>query len=144
MVPDSASGTAATDHVLKRGLAALVAATVVNVAIVAVAAGPLALASDFDPLNVPPVALFTVLGVIGATATYLVLDRVVDDTDRVFTLVAAAVLLLSFLPDIALLRGDPNATLPAVIALMLMHVVAAVACVAALTGRIAALEDRLA
>jgi hypothetical protein len=143
MVSDSASGTAATDLVLKRGLAAMVAATVVNVAIVAVAAGPLTLASDFDPLNVPPVALFTVLGVIGAVVTYLALDRVVDDADRVFTLVAAAVLLLSFLPDVALLQGDPNATLSAVVALMVMHVVAAAACVAALTGRVEALERRI-
>jgi hypothetical protein len=53
-----------------------------------------------------------------------------------FTRVAVVVLLLSFVPDVLLLQADPAATVPAVIVLMVMHVVVAVVCVASLTGRL--------
>jgi hypothetical protein len=42
------------------------------------------------------------------------------------------VLVVSFLPDLGLLAGDPAATVPGVLALMVMHVVVAAASVGAL------------
>lgn len=128
--------------ILGRGLAALVTANAVNVAIVA-AAGAMALAPGFAPLAVSRVAVFTTLGVIGAVGTYGLLARLVDDHDRTFVVVAAVVLVLSLVPDVVLLQKDPAATVAGVVALMVMHVVAAVACVAALTGRIGLVEERL-
>lgn len=128
--------------ILTRGLAALVGANVGNAAIVVIA-GAAGLAPGFEPLRFPPVALLTTVGVIGAIATYGLLARFVDDHDRAFVLVAAAVLVLSFGPDVALLQRDPAATVAGVLALMLMHVVAAAACVWALTGRIGVVEERI-
>lgn len=92
------------------------------------------LVEPFDALTVPPVTLLTALGALGATLVYWALTRLSDRPDRAFTIVAAVVLVASFLPDLTLLQFDPNATVPAVIVLMLMHVVAAV-CVAFLTDR---------
>jgi len=61
------------------------------------------------------------------------------DADRPFVRVAAAVLVLSFIPDIALLAVDPTATPLAVVVLMAMHAAVAAASVGLLvywrTGR---------
>lgn len=89
----------------------------------------------FDALSFPPVTLLTAVGAVGATLVYGVLTRVVADPDWIFLLIAAVVLVLSFVPDVALLEVEPGATVPGVVVLMLMHVVVAVICVASLTDR---------
>ena len=93
------------------------------------------LVEPFDPVSVGPVTLLTVLGAVGATVVYWLLDRRSDDPDRLFIIVAAVVLILSFVPDLALLELDPEATISGVIALMIMHVIVAVGCVGLLTDR---------
>ncbi|MCU4925343.1 DUF6069 family protein [Halobacteria archaeon AArc-dxtr1] len=118
---------------LTRGALATVLSVVANW-IVLWAALAVDTVEPFDPLSVPPVTLLTVLGALGATLVYGVLTRVSETPDRTFTRLAAVVLVLSFLPDVALLELDPNATVPAVVVLMLMHVVVAVSCVAVLTN----------
>jgi len=111
-----------------RGVLAAVLAVIVNVLLV-VAAGVLGIAPGFQALSIPPVAFLSTLGVIGATVVYWLLRRYTNTPDRAFVRIAAVVLILSFLPDVALLSVDPAATVPGVIVLMVMHVVVAVAAV---------------
>ena len=123
-----------TGPLVRRGALAAVVASVANAALVLVAT-TVGIAPGFRPLALPPVLLLTVVGVAGATAVSWLLLRRVSNPDRTFVRVASVVLVLSFLPDVGLLSADPAATVPGVVVLMAMHVVAAVASVAVLTGR---------
>jgi len=116
-----------------RGALAVVASVLVNAALVWAldAAG---VAPDFRALTYPPVVFLSALGAVGATVVYVLLARYVDEFDRTFVRVVAAVLVLSFLPDLGLLAADPAATVPGVLALIVMHVVVAVASVVALVA----------
>lgn len=118
----------------KRGGVALVVALVVNVSILTIVREA-DLVTVFDPLEYPPVVLFTTLGVIGATLVYAILDRRVDAPDATFVRVAIAVLVFSWIPDGALLALDDDATLEAVVVLGLLHVPPAVSSIAFLTDR---------
>ena len=124
-----------TKELVKRGGIAVVLSVVANLVLLQLVLVP-ELVQQFEPLNIAPVALFSGLGAVGATVAYAVVDRLSETPDRMFTLVAVIVLLLSFVPDIFLLQAEPTATVPAVIVLMVMHVVVAVASVASLTGRL--------
>jgi hypothetical protein len=124
-----------TGPLVRRGALAAVLASVTN-AVLVLAATAVGVAPGFRPLAIPPVLLLTVLGVAGATAVYWLLCRRASNPDRTFVRVAAVVLVLSFLPDIGLLSADPAATVAGVVVLMAMHVVAAAASVAVLTGRV--------
>jgi len=119
----------------KRGAIAVVLSVVVNLVVLQAVLVP-ELVQQFEPLNVAPVALFSALGAVGATVAYAVVDKFSETPDRTFTRVAVVVLLLSFVPDVLLLQAEPTATVPAVVVLMVMHVVVAVACVVSLTGRL--------
>lgn len=115
-----------------RGLAATVLAPLANAALLwAVLATDAA--RPFEPLQYGSVTLFSALGAVGATLVYGWLVRRSATPDETFVRVAAVVLLLSFLPDAALLFVDPAATVPAVVVLMAMHVVVAWVCVGVLT-----------
>jgi hypothetical protein len=114
-----------------RGGLAVVLAVLANAALV-VAIGSLELAPGFRALTLPPVVFLSALGAGGAAVVYGALRRYVSDPDRTFLRVAGVVLGLSFVPDIALLAGDPTATVVAVALLMIMHVVVAGASVLAL------------
>ena len=123
-----------TGSLVRRGALAAVVASVANAALVLVVTS-VGVAPGFRPLAVPPVVLFTVLGVVGATAVYWLVRRRAANPDRTFVRVASVVLVLSFLPDVGLLSADPAATVPGVVVLMAMHVVAAAVSVAVLTGK---------
>jgi hypothetical protein len=114
-----------------RGVVAVVASVLVN-AVIVVAVGAAGIAPGFQPLTIPPVAFLSAVGAVGAAGVDWLLRRRVTDPDRTFTRVAAAVLLLSFLPDVGLLFADPAATVAGVVVLMLMHVVVAAASVGTL------------
>ncbi|WP_237560452.1 DUF6069 family protein [Halolamina rubra] len=116
---------------LLRGGVAAAAAVLLNAAVV-VAVGAAGVAPGFQPLTIPPVAFLSAVGAAGATGVYWLLHGRVDDVDRTFTRVAAAVLVLSFLPDVGLLFADPAATVAGVVVLMLMHVVVAAVSLGAL------------
>jgi len=124
-----------TKELVKRGGIAVVLSVVANLVVLQAVLIP-ELVQQFEPLNVAPVALFSALGAVGATVAYAVVDRFSETPDRTFVVVAAVVLLLSFVPDVLLLQAEPAATVPAVVALIVMHVVVAVASVASLTGRL--------
>ena len=114
-----------------RGGLAVVLAVLANVGLVA-GVDALGIAPAFRPLTIPPVAFLSALGAGGATVVYWLLGRYVSDADRTFVRVAAGVLLLSFVPDFALLAVDPAATPIAVVVLMATHVVVAAVSVWAL------------
>jgi hypothetical protein len=124
-----------TKELAKRGGIAAVLSVVANLVVLQAVLVP-ELVQGFEPLNVGPVAVFSVLGAVGATVAYGVVDRLSETPDRTFVVVAAVVLLVSFVPDVLMLQADPAATAPAVAVLMFMHVVVAVACVVSLTGRL--------
>lgn len=128
---DSASTASHRRPLVLRGGIAAVLAIAINIVIV-VAAGALDLAPGFQPLTIPPVTLFSALGAVGATIVYWLSARYLSDGDRTFVRIAIAVLVLSFVPDVALLQSDPAATVPGVIVLMIMHVVVAAVSVALL------------
>jgi hypothetical protein len=133
---DEATGSHSleTGSLVRRGALAAVVAAIAK-AVVAVAATTAGVAPGFRPLELPPILLLTVLGVIGATAVYWMLLRRASNPDRTFVRVAAVVLVVSFVPDLGLLSADPAATVLGVLVLMAMHVVAAAVSVAVLTGR---------
>ncbi|WP_435358482.1 DUF6069 family protein [Haloarchaeobius sp. DFWS5] len=112
-----------------RAALALLASLVGNAVLLAIAQS-LSVAPDFDPLAYPPVLFLTTVGTLGAAVVYWLLTRFVERPEVTFTRVVVAVLVLSFVPDFALLVYDPTATILGVVVLMLMHAVVAVACVA--------------
>lgn len=114
-----------------RGGLAVVLSVVVNVVLV-LGVTAIGIAPTFGALTIPPVAFLSAIGAGGATAVYWLLGRYVSDPERKFVRIAAGVLLLSFIPDVALLWFDPAATPLAVVVLMVMHVVVAAVSVWAL------------
>jgi hypothetical protein len=118
---------------LRTGAVAGVIAGVANVVISAIARGPLGARDEFVPLTPGPVVLWTVLGsLIGAVGWRLIVNTSAHSRALLTTLVPT-VLVLSLIPDIALLATDSVAgqTTAGVMALMVMHVVTAVIAVTA-------------
>lgn len=107
-----------------RGGLAVVLAVLAN-AVLVVGVGALDLAPEFRALTLPPVAFLSALGAGGATVVYWLLGRYVKEVDRTFLRIAGAVLVLSFVLDVALLAIDPAATVLGVVVLILMHVIVA-------------------
>ncbi len=107
-----------------RGGIAVVLSVLANVVLV-LGVDALGIAPEFGALTIAPVAFLSALGAGGAAIVYWLLRRYVSNPERTFVRVAAGVLLLSFVPDVALLAIDPAATPLAVAVLMAMHVVVA-------------------
>jgi hypothetical protein len=104
---------------------ALVLAIPLDLAIEAVARRAFAVSPDFEPFQ-GTVAPYTAGGVILAGVVFAVLRRFARDAGRVYVRLAIVALVLSWIPDIALLViHDPGATVAAVGSLMVMHAVAA-------------------
>ena len=115
---------------------ALVIAVPVDLAIEAFARQAFAVSPEFEPFQ-GTVAPYTAGGVVLAGVAFAVLQRFVRDATRVYVRVAVVALVLSWIPDVALLLiNEPGATVPAVASLMIMHAVAA-AIVVTLLVRIA-------
>src|SRR5207245_2624843 len=95
-----------------------------------------AVSSEFEPFQ-GTVAPYTAGGLILAGATFAVVQRFFRDAVGVYLRLAVVALVLSWIPDVALLFiNEPGATVPAVASLMVMHAVAA-AVVVTLLVRIA-------
>ena len=72
------------------------------------------------------IIIFTLVGVFGATVVFAILARLTKQAIKLFRWLAAFLLLLSFVPNILMLTyNGPGATVPAVISLMVMHVITA-------------------
>ena len=118
---------------LVSGALAGAAAVVANLVVSAVARGPLGASDEFVPLTAGPVVMWTLVGaVVGAVGWRLVVTRSARSR-AVLTSLVPTVLVLSLVPDVALLVSDsvPGQTTAGVGALMVMHVVTAAVVVAA-------------
>src|SRR5438132_5814043 len=106
--------------VLATGLAVVIAIPV-DLAIEAFARQAFAVSPDFEPFQ-GTVAPYAAGGVILAGAVFAVVRRVASDPGRAYVRIASVALVLSWIPDAALLViHDPGATVPAIGSLMVMH-----------------------
>ena len=116
------------------GALALVLAAVANVVVYLVASSLGAMPQDVDangqgPITFPMVVAMSAVGAVAGTLVYALIGRFVRRPVRVFRLVSALALVLSFVGPFTI----PSAPAAMVGALLLMHVVAAVAVVGLLT-----------
>jgi hypothetical protein len=104
---------------------ALVTAIPVDLAIEAFARQAFAVSPQFEPFQ-GTVAPYTAGGVILAGVAFAVVQRFFRDATGMYVRLAAVALVLSWIPDVALLFiNEPGATVPAIVSLMTMHAVAA-------------------
>jgi hypothetical protein len=104
---------------------AAVVASAVDFTIQELARRAFAVAPEFEPFQ-GTVVPYTIGGVVLAGIAYAVLRRLVHDAQRAFLRLAIVALVLSWIPDVALLFiNEPGATVPAVGSLMVMHAVSA-------------------
>lgn len=126
-------GDVGSGRALGVGVAAGVVASVSNTVVSAVARGPLGASDEFVPLTPGPVVLWTMVGaVVGAVGWRLVVTRSARGR-AVLAVLVPAVLVLSLVPDVALLvtGSTPGQTTTGVAALMVMHVLTAAIAVTA-------------
>ncbi len=113
---------------LRTGAVAGVTAAVLNVIVSAVARGAFDASDDFAPLTPGPIVMWTILGaIIGAVGWRAIVNKKADSKALLNKLVPT-VLVLSLLPDVALLAGGDAVaghSTDAVVALMVMHVLTA-------------------
>jgi cytosine/uracil/thiamine/allantoin permease len=124
------------EKLLVAGLVALLGSVLANLLLRVIAVALLRPDPAFMQLQWGPPIFFSVIGVLGAIGAYALIGRRSQRPISLFRRVALIVLLLSFIPDVLLLFAGaavPGVTLPNVIALMLMHVVAWYITVQALT-----------
>ena len=123
------------------GLQAIIGSVVAALVVRAAALAVLDVPSEFPPLIGPgPTIFLTVVGVILSVAVFAEMRRVASQPIRLFRIVAAVGLVLSFLPNVWLLTDAagstfPGATTSAVGTLMAQHVVVAAVIVWMLTMR---------
>jgi hypothetical protein len=118
---------------LTAGAATAVIAAITNIVISVIARGPLGASDDFVPLTPAPILMWTIIGVIlGAVGWRLIVTTSARSRALLTTLVPT-VLVLSLIPDVALLATDstPGQTTGGVMALMVMHAVTAAIAVTA-------------
>jgi hypothetical protein len=129
-----------TGDIVRRGAIALAASVVANVVVALVLVPLLGISPEFPPFQPGAVAFITALGATGATLAYWLISRFSSRPDRTFRIVAGVVFVVSIIPNI-LAALDPAAapfpfpgvTAVAMLALIVLHVVAAGIIVWALT-----------
>jgi hypothetical protein len=126
----------------RTGLLAIVLANVANLIVYAAASPFITVPPEFIPLSTPmPTVFFTTGGVLAAIIVFAIVGRLTRQPARVYTIVAIIALLISFIPDIAMIvdpgtaANFPGANWGSVSVLMLQHVVAAVVVVWLLNTR---------
>jgi hypothetical protein len=113
-------------------LVAGVLASLANV-VVALIALSLGVPEGFHPLEPSAYVRLTFVGVLLGALGWLAVRRWASNPDRTLQFLIPSVVVLSFIPDIALPFNNtqPNPTLVGVVALMVMHVVVALIAVPA-------------
>ncbi|WP_048075786.1 DUF6069 family protein [Halorubrum sp. AJ67] len=120
-----------TQTLIARGVVALAIALIVNLVLGWVALTQNLVAST-EFFQYPPIVVWTLLGMVGATVVYRVLTQRSTAPDRIFVRIAAIVLVLSFIPDLGLALFTDSVTLSEAIGLMSLHVPPAIVTVLAL------------
>jgi hypothetical protein len=112
---------------------AAVVASLVNIAIAALAHAAGA-SDDFGPLTIGAYVPYTLYGVAAGAIGWAVIRWKANDPAKILRWLVPTVVVLSYIPDLAMLVSDfqPNANVVGVLALMIMHTVVAVCAVVAL------------
>ena len=111
------------------------AVVLLSLALVRLVAGMFAPLDGVEPAAWPAVLGTGVVVTVGATVVYAALTRLLDRPDRAFAGLAAVVLLVSMIPLVVVAPTIPGVTVAVIVVLAAMHVAAALAAVATLTGR---------
>jgi len=112
----------------------VIAALIANIAVRAVALALFAVSPLFPHFMWDHLVGFTLVSVTAAVVVFALVARSARRPLHRYRQIAAAVLILSLLPDAALFFGDdPTGSPVAILALMVMHVVDAAICVSVLT-----------
>ncbi len=116
------------------GLATVVAAVIANVVVFSMGSALVGYDPEFVILkNVSATILFTLVPAIGAVLLYTLLSRFTGNPDRIFTISAAVVFVVTLIPDFVYIPTVPGASVGQTAILVLMHVVAAGVIVGMLT-----------
>ena len=110
------------------GLQTIVGAVVATLVVRAAAMAVLDIPAAFPPLaGSGPTISLTVVGVLGGVSVFAAVCRWASQPIRLFRIIVAVALLVSFVPDISLLTSDafPGTTVTSVSTLMFQHLVAA-------------------
>jgi hypothetical protein len=109
------------------GAGLAVVATAADVILAMALRSALGVPAGFSPLAVPGVASTTIVGMIGATVVFGWIARVRPDPRATFVRIAAAALVISWVPDLVIgsTRIFPGTTENGILSLMILHVVAA-------------------
>lgn len=130
------NGSVDVHRLMKHGLFALLAVSIVNVLVLFIGLSMVEFPSEFvggpfGPLAVGPVVGNSAVAAVGATLVYGVMVRYSARPNRTFTIAAVVVLVLSFAMFLA---PDLSGAPPRVLAILaVMHVTAAVTIVGILT-----------
>jgi len=113
------------------GAVTIVLSIIGNLSLLWVANSVLTIPSEFDPLGPLRISIFTTVFVIGAIVVYAIVAAKAEHPIHTYQRIGWIFLIVSFIPDIAMLFVDfmPGANLTAVIVLMLTHVVAGLICI---------------
>jgi hypothetical protein len=116
------------------GLATVVAAVLANLIDYFIGS----LIVTYDPqfvilVNPLGTILFTVVPAIVAVLLYAILLRFTANPARIFTIIAAVILVLSWIPDLTYIPTVPGSSAEQTVVLMVMHAMAAVVIVRMLT-----------
>ncbi len=114
-------------------IAAAVVACAVNIGIAALAHAAGA-SEDFGPLTIGAFVPYTLYGIAAGAIGWAVIRWKASDPQKVLRWLVPTVVVVSYIPDLAMFFSDfePNANAVGIIALILMHTVVAVCAVAAL------------
>lgn len=117
---------------------AAVVSIVINLIVRAVARGLFDdISDDFRPFSVQAIVFWTVVGTIAAAVVFALVARTARHPIERYRIVALVALVLSLIPDVALLIAKPDnvpgITGSAIAGLMVMHVVVAAVCVVLFT-----------
>jgi len=107
------------------GLVTIVLSVIGNLILLWIANLLVDIPSEFEPLGPLRISVFTVAFLLVAIVVYAILAAKAEHPIRTYRIFGWIFLIVSFIPDIAMLYVDfmPGATVTAVIILMLTHVV---------------------
>lgn len=140
-----ATRTIGLRRLVRYGLFAVLAASLVNVLVLVISLALFEFPSDFvggpfGPLASGPVVVNSAVAVVGATLVYGAITRYAARPNRTFIVIAAIALVLSFAMFLA--PAIAGAPLRVFAVLAVMHVTAAVTIVGVLTRAVPSLEDQ--
>ena len=117
----------AISRVWLAGGAALVLSLLGNAIVRSAAMAFFPIPPQFQALAVwDTIIIFTAVSVFGATVVFAILARLTRHAVKIFRGLSGILLVLTFIPNILMLIVNaPGATLPAVVSLMVMHVITA-------------------